>query len=212
MKQLSGLDAAFLYMETPTTFGHVNGLGIYQRPDADFDPYDAVYAKFASVIGAIEPAVAVGVDDDVRGVAILVPAVTRGALDPVVVRGSAEARVYVEVELRLAVINPRLAWPNANEGVALTWPQARLAPGELVRVPVVDADLAEIAAAPNFEGVLSAFDASDGKLIDRVTFSDWPNGASLARDMSPSGRFRFCNVASPGEPNTACDPLPSRAW
>src|SRR5687768_15415689 len=42
-------------METPTTFGHVNGLGIYQRPDEHFEPYDAVYAKFASVIGDIEP-------------------------------------------------------------------------------------------------------------------------------------------------------------
>ena len=29
MKQLSGLDATFLYLETPTTFGHVNGLMIY---------------------------------------------------------------------------------------------------------------------------------------------------------------------------------------
>ena len=38
MKQLSGLDASFLYMETPTTFGHVNGLAIYERPSPDFDP------------------------------------------------------------------------------------------------------------------------------------------------------------------------------
>ncbi|HEX9260139.1 MAG TPA: wax ester/triacylglycerol synthase family O-acyltransferase [Acidimicrobiales bacterium] len=55
MKQLTGLDATFLYMETPTMFGHVNGLGIYQRPSPEFDPYEAVYAKFASVIGDIEP-------------------------------------------------------------------------------------------------------------------------------------------------------------
>ena len=44
MKQLTGLDGSFLYMETPTSFGHVNGLGIYDRPSADFDPYEAVYA------------------------------------------------------------------------------------------------------------------------------------------------------------------------
>ena len=42
MKQLSGLDATFLYMETPNQYGHVNGLGIYQRPSPDFDPYKAV--------------------------------------------------------------------------------------------------------------------------------------------------------------------------
>jgi len=55
MKQLTGLDGSFLYMETPTTFGHVNGLGIYERPDADFDPYSAVYARFASKVGELEP-------------------------------------------------------------------------------------------------------------------------------------------------------------
>ena len=55
MKQLTGLDGTFLYMETPTTFGHVNGLGIYERPSASFDPYAAVYARFASKVGELEP-------------------------------------------------------------------------------------------------------------------------------------------------------------
>ncbi len=55
MKQLSGLDASFLYMETPCTYGHVNGLGIYQRPSPDFDPYEEVYARFGSLVGHIEP-------------------------------------------------------------------------------------------------------------------------------------------------------------
>jgi WS/DGAT/MGAT family acyltransferase len=55
MKQLTGLDGSFLYMETPTTFGHVNGLAIYERPGADFDPYEAVYDRFASKVGGLEP-------------------------------------------------------------------------------------------------------------------------------------------------------------
>jgi diacylglycerol O-acyltransferase len=55
MKQLSGLDAAFLYMETPTTYGHVNGLAIYQRPSPDFDPYAAVLERFGSMVGHVEP-------------------------------------------------------------------------------------------------------------------------------------------------------------
>ncbi|KZS60720.1 WS/DGAT/MGAT family O-acyltransferase [Mycobacterium ostraviense] len=55
MKQLSGLDAAFLYLETPTTFGHVTGLMIFERPSPDYDPYAAVYAKFASLVGELEP-------------------------------------------------------------------------------------------------------------------------------------------------------------
>ena len=55
MKQLSGLDAAFLYMETPNTYGHVNGLAIYERPSPDFDPYAAVYERFGSLVGHLEP-------------------------------------------------------------------------------------------------------------------------------------------------------------
>lgn len=55
MKQLTGLDATFLYMETPTTYGHVNGLSIYRRPSDDFDPYAAVRAKFESMIGDLAP-------------------------------------------------------------------------------------------------------------------------------------------------------------
>jgi diacylglycerol O-acyltransferase len=55
VKQLSGLDASFLYMETPTTYGHVNGLSIYERPSPDFSPYRAVYERFGSLVGHIEP-------------------------------------------------------------------------------------------------------------------------------------------------------------
>ena len=51
VKQLTGLDASFLYMETPTMFGHVNGLAIYQRPTPDFDPFDLVYKRFEGMIG-----------------------------------------------------------------------------------------------------------------------------------------------------------------
>jgi len=55
MKQLTGLDASFLYMETATTFGHVSGLGIYERPSPDFDPYQVVYEKFGALVGQAEP-------------------------------------------------------------------------------------------------------------------------------------------------------------
>ena len=55
VKQLTGLDASFLYMETPTTFGHVNGLALYERPDGDFDPYEATVARFGALVGALEP-------------------------------------------------------------------------------------------------------------------------------------------------------------
>lgn len=55
MKQLTGLDGSFLYMESGSSFGHVSGLAIYSRPDAEFDPYEAVYSRFASFVGRLEP-------------------------------------------------------------------------------------------------------------------------------------------------------------
>src|SRR6201997_5118142 len=55
VKQLSGLDATFLYLETPTTFGHVTGLMIFERPSAEYDPFAAVYAKYAAMVGELEP-------------------------------------------------------------------------------------------------------------------------------------------------------------
>ena len=55
MKQLSGLDASFLYMETPNTYGHVNGLSIYERPSPDFEPFDHVYKRFGDMVGNLEP-------------------------------------------------------------------------------------------------------------------------------------------------------------
>lgn len=56
MKQLTGLDATFLYMESPTNFGHVSSLAIYARPDdADFDPLRAAREMIESQIDSIEP-------------------------------------------------------------------------------------------------------------------------------------------------------------
>jgi len=55
VKQLSGLDASFLYMETPNSYGHVNGLAIYERPSDDFDPYQAAFDRFDALIGRLEP-------------------------------------------------------------------------------------------------------------------------------------------------------------
>ncbi|MEY4365462.1 MAG: hypothetical protein RLZZ305_806, partial [Actinomycetota bacterium] len=55
MRQLTGLDATFLHMETSTTFGHVSGLGLYSRPTPDFDPYSVVYGRFEALAGHVGP-------------------------------------------------------------------------------------------------------------------------------------------------------------
>ncbi|MDX2380620.1 MAG: wax ester/triacylglycerol synthase family O-acyltransferase [Acidimicrobiia bacterium] len=55
MKQLTGLDVSFLLMETPNTYGHVNGLSIYDRPSAEFDPFAAVRERLGIMVGHLEP-------------------------------------------------------------------------------------------------------------------------------------------------------------
>ncbi len=56
MKQLSGVDASFLYMETATSFGHVSGLSIFERPDiADWSPYEAFRTQLESRLPLLEP-------------------------------------------------------------------------------------------------------------------------------------------------------------
>lgn len=56
MKQLTGLDAAFLYMETPTTYGHINAVALYRPPgDPDYSPYEAFKAQVESRLHLLEP-------------------------------------------------------------------------------------------------------------------------------------------------------------
>ena len=55
MKQLTGMDVGFLVMETPNTYGHVNGLSIYQRPSPDFRPLEVVRERFNTLVGNFEP-------------------------------------------------------------------------------------------------------------------------------------------------------------
>ena len=55
MKQLSGLDASFLYLETASQFGHVSGLSIFERPDDDYDPLDAWRRQIERRLHLLEP-------------------------------------------------------------------------------------------------------------------------------------------------------------
>jgi len=56
VKQLTGLDATFLYMESPTTYGHVSSIAIYERPDDPrFDPLIAAREMVESHLDIAEP-------------------------------------------------------------------------------------------------------------------------------------------------------------
>jgi diacylglycerol O-acyltransferase len=56
MKQLTGLDAAFLHLENASQFGHVSGLAIFARPDAKgYDPYTAWRGQLEQRLHQLEP-------------------------------------------------------------------------------------------------------------------------------------------------------------
>ncbi|HZX53828.1 MAG TPA: wax ester/triacylglycerol synthase family O-acyltransferase, partial [Ilumatobacteraceae bacterium] len=56
VQQLSGLDAAFLHMETSRTFGHVSSLSIFERPaDPAFSPFDAFRAQVQHRLPLVDP-------------------------------------------------------------------------------------------------------------------------------------------------------------
>ena len=56
MRQLSGLDSAFLNLENATQFGHVSGLSIFRRPDVpDYEPYAAWKEQLEERLHLLEP-------------------------------------------------------------------------------------------------------------------------------------------------------------
>ena len=56
MKQLTGLDATFLHMETGSQFGHVSGLSIFERPeDPSYEPFRAWRHSIQERLHLLEP-------------------------------------------------------------------------------------------------------------------------------------------------------------
>jgi len=55
MKQLTALDATFLYMETPYSYGHVSSVSIYARPEPGYEAYDALRSTIQERLGVLEP-------------------------------------------------------------------------------------------------------------------------------------------------------------
>ena len=55
MQQLTGVDASFLYMESPTTFGHVSSLILYDPKGGDGAGYEATKALFAERLHLLDP-------------------------------------------------------------------------------------------------------------------------------------------------------------
>ncbi len=55
LKQLSGLDAVFLYMENANSFGHVSSLSVYETPNPGYKPYEAFLDQIQARLSDLEP-------------------------------------------------------------------------------------------------------------------------------------------------------------
>lgn len=55
MKQLTGLDATFLFMETGRQFGHVSSLSVFERPDPGYEPLAAWRGQLERRLHLLEP-------------------------------------------------------------------------------------------------------------------------------------------------------------
>jgi diacylglycerol O-acyltransferase len=57
VRQLTGLDAAFLHLETGSQFGHVAGLAVFTRPpgEPDYEPHAAWKAQLEQRLHLLEP-------------------------------------------------------------------------------------------------------------------------------------------------------------
>lgn len=117
-----------------------------------------------------------------------------------------------DYSVRLAPMKPGEAWPDASAGVLLAWPEdlTTLGAGERAVVAVADADTADVAAMPDFEGVVTIWGADGEAPADRLDFMAWPEGAALARVPDATGAPRFCQTPSPGAANKKCVIVPER--
>lgn len=56
MRQLSGLDSAFLHVDGDTQYGHIAGLSVFAKPDGDdYDPRAAWRNQLSERIGQLDP-------------------------------------------------------------------------------------------------------------------------------------------------------------
>jgi hypothetical protein len=150
-----------------------------------------------------------------RGPLVLSEAALRPAQFVEVVNAGSTPVALDDFELRLAPQGPGARWPGPTDGVALRWPRSgQVMPGERVVATVTAADVAAVAARPEFEGALTIFTRPAGEVAHRLDFMRVPEGSalSLARGQgdAPWGTFRYCRTLTPGAANEACDPVESR--
>ncbi|MDB4980844.1 MAG: hypothetical protein JWM82_1596 [Myxococcales bacterium] len=143
-------------------------------------------------------------------------AITEVALRParfVEVMNTSDAPVTLaDFTLRVSATGPGDPWPLAADGVALAWPKATLQPHENLAVSVAEANVADIAAGADYEGVVTLFGARDHAVRDRVELERPPTNGALARFPAgvagaPGASFAACANTTPAAANDTCVPV-----
>src|SRR4029079_14336245 len=82
-------------------------------------------------------------------------------------------------DLRIAPHVAGIPWPAAGEGDRVVLPDERLEPGARGAGKGPARATEALEADPDFQGVVTVFQAKDGALVDRADFSTWPDAAVL---------------------------------
>ncbi len=120
-----------------------------------------------------------------------------------------EARDLGEFTLALTRLSPLEDMPPPAELKSLAMPAMTLMPGEVIAIPLSEADVASIIQQPLNEGAAVLFERSSEIVVDQIPFMYWPSGAALARTPGYPFALQFCTNTSPGAVNV-CEILATR--
>lgn len=114
------------------------------------------------------------------------------------------------LSVRLASLHPGDPWPTLQQGTEWPLPAQELQRGAHLVITVSPVGLRDLRAAPALDWVLSLYERSSGRVLDRFSLLSWPSQGVLAREPEGHGSPRFCLNPSLGEANPPCDPLMER--
>ncbi len=113
---------------------------------------------------------------------------------------SDETQILADFRLEIAPIRPGEPFPEMGEGLELALPDEQLEAGGRFVVDIGADEMADVAADPAFEGVVTLFDGG-GRVVDRIDFMRFPEGGALSRPDSAPERPVFCEERTPGATN-----------
>jgi hypothetical protein len=150
----------------------------------------------------------------INGPLVISEAALRPAQFIEILNAGAAPLPLADFSLRVAATGPGLLFPGVSDGIEVPWPAspAMIAPGARVVVPVAPEAVAQAAARPGFEAIVSLFQRAGGQLVQRLDVLRLPENAALAlgNGATTLGGYHLCGNPTPGADDGACVPLAAR--